>query len=69
MAVLRQRDVIVGIGELARELNVGRGAIYRTMRGTLNSARLRLELEARGLQPIPYRHKRGPHKQKTSVAR
>ena len=62
MAELRQRDVIVGIGDLADELNVGRGAIYRTMRGTLNSARLRMELEARGLRPIPYRHKRGPRR-------
>lgn len=68
MAELRQRDVIVGIGDLADELNVGRGAIYRTMRGTLNSARLRRELQSRGLNPAPYRHKRGPRKQKTSVA-
>ena len=68
MANLETRDVIVGISDLAEELGVRRESIYRTMRGLLNSARLRRELEARGLQPIPYRHKRGPRKQKTSVA-
>lgn len=58
MAVLRSREVIVGIGKLADELNVSRGSIYRTMQGTLNSARLRRELQARGLHPAPYKYKR-----------
>ena len=60
--------VIRGVGKLAQELGVRRESIYRTMRGLLNSARLRRELQSRGLHPIPYRHKRGPRKQKTSVA-
>lgn len=69
MAELKNREVIVGIGALADELSVGRGAIYRTMRGTLNSARLRRELQARGLQPTPYLlHKRKGRKA-SSVAR
>ncbi len=69
MAKIQTRDVIVGIGDLAQELNVRRETIYRTMRGTLNSARLRMELQARGLQPSPYLlHKRKGRKA-SSVAR
>lgn len=66
MVYKQNREVIVGIGGLAEELNCCRGAIYRTMRGTLNSARLRAELKARGLHPKPFRHKRGPQKRKPS---
>lgn len=62
MANVETRDVIVGISDLAEELGVRRESIYRTMRGLLNSARLRRELQSRGLHPIPYRHKRGPRK-------
>ena len=70
MAKIQQRSVIVGVGHLARELGVSRAAIWRTMQGTLNSARLRRELQARGLRPAAFRlHKRGPRTAKASAAK
>ena len=58
MAKVETREVILGVTKLAEELSVTRQTIYRTMQGTLNSARLRRELRVRGLHPAPYQSTR-----------
>lgn len=53
MAMMKNRAVMVGVGELAQELGVHRQSIWAVMRGTRTSRRLHEELKSRGFRPAP----------------
>lgn len=53
MAEIKNRNVMVGVGELADELGVNRQSIWAVMRGTRTSKRLHSELCDRGFNPAP----------------
>lgn len=59
MATMKNRAVMVGVGELAEELGVHRQSIWAVMRGTRTSRRLHAELRARGFNPAPLPKRRG----------
>ena len=61
MAEMKNRNVMLGIGELADELGVHRQSIWAVMKGTRTSHRLHDELRARGFKPaaMPTRKRKG----------
>lgn len=66
MAKIVNRDVIVGVGELAQELGVHRQSIWAVMNGTRTSHRLHEALKARGFNPASIKGRR--RRIKASVA-